>query len=182
MKQNIFKVTSDPNFILNNLKIPFTIQFDTLTNFKLTGQKVGLYILYDNYLNEIWYIGKSLSPGSTTGGIYARIKKHIERSLGTYNKTHNHPMSNWVSLENWIKTHNYPFIKNGEVASIVINKADAVHFKDSITDAENQLILYSVFYSFCNSETYHFSRFDNLSPGEGIPCKKISTLNVPIGY
>jgi hypothetical protein len=179
MKQQIIKVVSDPEFILNKLNIPFSIQFDTLHNFTTTKQKTGLYILFDDTLDVVWYIGKSLS--SKSGGIHARIKKHIDRALGTYNQIHHKPMANWVNFEDWIKTHNYPFMNNGEVASVIINQMPNKYIVD---DAEIQLIRGSISYSFCNSECYHYSRFDNLSPGQGRPAKNVILRPQfkPIGY
>jgi hypothetical protein len=182
MKQMITKVVQDPEFILNELNIPFILQWATLSNYKYnTGQKTGLYIIFDDNLDVVWYIGKSLSPGGKKGGIYDRIKKHIDRALGTYNQKHHTPMRNWFSLQQWIDAHNYPFINNGQVAFLEIDMFAFSNKKD-IDDAETQLILDSVFYSYCNSETYHFSRFDRLSPGSNIPPKILATLNKPIGW
>jgi hypothetical protein len=188
MKTAILKIINDPNFILNQFNIPFQIQFSTLQNFKSLKGLTGLYIVFDDTLKVTWYIGKSCSTGSNnSGGIYARIKKHIDRALGTYNKKHNPPMCNWVSLESWINTHKYPFINNGEVASIILDlpaiQTLFLHKNLShvIDDIETQLILYSTLYSFCNIETYHYSRFNVLAPSSTTSALPITTLVAPIG-
>lgn len=188
MKNTILKITNDPNFILNQLNIPFQIQFSTLQNFKSLKGLTGLYIVFDDSLKVTWYIGKSCSTGTNnSGGIYARIKKHIDRALGTYNKKHNPPMGNWVSLESWINTHKYSFINNGEVASIILDLPTIqtlFPYKNPshiIDDIEIQLILYSTLYSFCNSETYHYSRFNLLAPSNTSTAVPIIPLVAPIG-
>ena len=182
MRNKILNTTNDPNFILNQHGINFYVQFETLDTalkYKTFKGLTGLYILYDDLIDVCWYIGQSCSPGVTnTGGIDSRLRKHLDRALGTINLKHHKPMPSWHQFNQWITTHQYPHRSNTEVAAIIISSPQ----KQTIDDAELQLIQYSRnLYPYLNAETYHHSRLSNLAPTVGGIALPIPTLMTLLG-
>lgn len=188
MRNKILNITSDINFELNQLGIPFTLHFETLHHiitYKPFKGLTGTYIMYDPILEVTWYIGQSCSPGPTNkGGIQARIPKHYSRSMGTSTDT---PMEAWVTFERWIKMHQYSFYTNTEVAVIVVDPilfqmyCTNKSYKQVMDDVERQIILYSTLYPFVNDETFHHSRFSILAPSPNGISLPIPTLMPVIG-
>lgn len=109
----ITNLINNTNFALNYYfvrdKIEYKIHNLSINQFCGTPglhSKQGLYIIYDNRHDEIWYVGYTQREG-----FWKRIKKHIDSANGNKQES----TGIWACCSRWIETNNYDFINNCSV-------------------------------------------------------------------